>query len=142
MEEDLSDVLGAVYMECGMGSKHTGQFFTPYHLSELTAQLAVDIKKAAANDGMITLNEPSCGGGGMIIATCKILRDAKINYQRRLNVIAQDLDWNGVYMTYLQLSLIGCKAVVVQGDTLREPYAKHYPPERIMRTPAMMGMLI
>ena len=78
----------------------------------------------------------------MIIAACKVLHEAGFDFQRRLDVVAQDLDWKGVYMTHLQLSLIGCRATVVQGDTLKEPYVDNYPPERIMRTPAMMGMLI
>ena len=79
----------------------------------------------------------------MIIAACKILHEAGFDFQRRLDVVAQDLDWKGVYMTYLQLSLIGCRAVVIQGDTLKEPYnISKTPKAQIMRTPAMMGALI
>lgn len=142
LEEEYSDVLGSVYMEGGMGSKYTGQFFTPFHLSEVCARLGIDITNLP-EEGHISLNEPSCGGGGMIIAACKVLHEAGFDFQRRLDVVAQDLDWKGVYMTYLQLSLIGCRAIVVQGDTLIEPYtAATYPPERILRTPAMMGALI
>lgn len=141
LTEDMSDVLGEIYMEAGMGSKHTGQFFTPFHLSELCARMGIDIN-SIPKDGRISLNEPSSGGGGMIIAACKVLRDAGVNYQRRLDVVAQDLDWKGVYMTYLQLSLIGCRAIVVQGDTLADPYTGHYPESRTLRTPAQMGALL
>lgn len=144
LEEEMTDVLGEVYMAAGLGSKYTGQFFTPFHLSELCAKLSIDesdIVKMSEND-LIELHEPSCGGGGMIIAACKVLKDAGINYQRCLKVVAQDLDWKGVYMTYLQLSLIGCDAIVVQGDTLADPYRIGYPPERILRTPGEMGVLI
>ena len=139
LTENMSDVLGEIYMEAGMGSKYTGQFFTPFHLSELCARLGItDILE----NEQIELCEPSCGGGGMVIAVCKVLLSSGINYQKRLTVVAQDLDWKGVYMTYLQLSLIGCKAIVVQGDTLAEPYDVYKtPPERIMRTPALMGVL-
>lgn len=141
LTEDMSDVLGEIYMEAGMGSKYTGQFFTPFHLSELCARMGIDINNIP-KDGRISLNEPSSGGGGMIIAACKVLRDAGVNYQRRLDVVAQDLDWKGVYMTYLQLSLIGCRAIVVQGDTLADPYTGHYPESRTLRTPAQMGALL
>lgn len=141
LTEEYTDVLGQVFMESGMGSKYTGQFFTPYHLSELCARTGIDINNLP-EEGRIRLNEPSCGGGGMIIAACKVLHDAGFDFQRRLDVVAQDLDWKGVYMTYLQLSLIGCRAIVVQGDTLADPYVDNYPPDRIMRTPAMMGALI
>ena len=57
-------------------------------------------------------------------------------------MIAQDLDWNGVYMTYIQLSLLGVKATVVQGDTLHEPYRKGYDERRVFRTPTEMGLLL
>lgn len=142
LTEEMSDVLGEIYMETGMGSKYTGQFFTPFHLSEMCARLGITIEELPA-EGHISLNEPSCGGGGMIIAACKVLHEAGFDFQRRLDVIAQDLDWKGVYMTYLQLSLIGCRALVVQGDTLCEPYdPRETPKEHVMRTPAYMGVLL
>lgn len=142
LTEEMTDVLGQIYMETGMGSKHTGQFFTPFHLSELCARAGIDIDHLP-EAGRISLSEPSCGGGGMIIAACKVLHDAGFDFQHRLDVVAQDLDWKGAYMTYLQLSLIGCRALVVQGDTLREPYdPKQTDPARVFRTPAMMGVLM
>ena len=139
LTEEMTDVLGQIYMEAGMGSKYTGQFFTPFHLSEMCARMSIG---ELPDTGKISLNEPSCGGGGMVIAACKVLHEAGFDFQRRLDVVAQDLDWKGVYMTYLQLSLIGCRAIVVQGDTLIEPYTKNYPPDRMLKTPAMMGALI
>ena len=79
----------------------------------------------------------------MIIALAKVLKDRGINYQRCMDVVAQDLDWNGVYMTYVQLSILGIKATVVQGDTLANPYKDGlYHPERIFRTPGKMGLII
>ena len=137
LEQEYSDALGEIYMESGMGNKYTGQFFTPFHVSEMCAEM--NLPKDLPEH--LSLNEPSCGGGGMVIAACKVLHDRGFDFQRRLDVVAQDLDWKGVYMTYLQLSLIGCRAMVVQGDTLADPYRHGYPPERIMRTPAMMGVI-
>ena len=79
----------------------------------------------------------------MIIAAAKALSDSGINYQKHLEVVAQDLDWKGVYMTYLQLSLLGIKATVVQGDTLIEPFdPRKTDPRCILRTPAKMGALM
>lgn len=142
LEEEMTDVLGEVYMEAEMGNKYTGQFFTPFHVSELCAKAGIDLAELPET-GRISLHEPSCGGGGMVIAACKVLHDAGFDYQRRLDVVAQDLDWKGVYMTYLQLSLIGCRALVVQGDTLEEPFdRKRTDPAHIFRTPAYMGVLL
>ena len=59
-----------------------------------------------------------CSCGGMVLAKAKAIQAAGGNYQDTLKVIAQDLDWTGVYMTYTQLSMAGINAVVIQGDTL------------------------
>lgn len=142
LTEEMSDVLGDIYMQTGMGSKITGQFFTPFHLSELCARLSLQEQIKSFSGETIELNEPSCGGGGMIIAAAKVLKDAGINPQKHLKIVAQDLDWKGVYMCYLQLSLLGLKATVVQGNTLSDPYRKDYPAERTMKTPGWMGVLI
>lgn len=141
LEENITDILGKVYMDSGCGNKNTGQFFTPFHVSEAVAQLS--IPKDTSPEKPITLNEPSCGGGGMIIAAAKVLKDRGVNPQTSMKVVAQDLDWKGVYMTYIQLSLLGIDATVVQGNTLSEPYRKDcYPPERVFRTPKAKGLLI
>lgn len=139
LEYDMTDVLGQIYMESGMGSKAAGQFFTPYHLSYLCAELSMP---EPDDNGIYRINEPSCGGGGMIIAVAQVLKERGINYQKQMRVVAQDLDWKGVYMCYLQLSLLGINAIVVQGDTLADPYKKGYPPERVLYTPCKMGVLV
>lgn len=142
LEDEITDVLGEVYMAAGMGNKSTGQFFTPYHLSEALAGVAIPADISPAKP--LVLDEPSTGGGGMIIAAAEILRKRGLNHQKCMKVVAQDLDWKGVYMTYLQLSLLGIKAIVVQGNTLSEPFTdlRSYPKERVLLTPAQKGMLI
>lgn len=136
-EECMTDILGEIYMESGCGSKTTGQFFTPFHLSLLTAEMG--IPETVDESRPYIINEPSSGGGGMIIAAAKVLKDRGVNYQRCMEVTAQDLDWKGVYMTYVQLSLLGIRARVMQGNTLAD--VEGYPPERIFITPALAGML-
>ncbi len=140
MSEGPRDYLGEIFMESGCGNKYTGQFFTPFHVSYLCAEAAmadIDLSKK------LHINEPSCGGGGMIIAAAAVLQKQGINYQQRMDVVAQDLDWKAVYMCYTQLSLMGIKADVVQGDTLCDPYTGgNFPPERVFRTPARMGLLV
>lgn len=139
-DERIYDYLGEIYMKCEMGNSRTGQFFTPFHLSELTAKLSIDdIEKLKKTDDIITLNEPTCGGGGLILAYLKILKDNNINYQKRVKIVAQDLDFRSVYMTYVQLSLIGARAKVVQGDTLANPNVKEK--ECIFYTPMWKGLL-
>lgn len=142
LENNMSDVLGKIYMDAGCGNKNTGQFFTPFHISKAISGCTLPDDVSPEKPAMIY--EPSCGGGGMIIAVAKAIKEKDIDYQRAMKVIAQDLDWKAVYMTYVQLSLLGISAVVIQGDTLQEPLRrmKEYPPERIFRTPRKKGMLI
>lgn len=138
--EKIYDYLGEIYMKCEMGNNRTGQFFTPFNLSELTARLSIDdIEKIKKSDDIITLNEPTCGGGGLILAYLKYLKENGINYQKRIKIVAQDIDFRSVYMSYIQLSLVGARAKVVQGDTLAEPNVKDE--NYIFYTPMWKGLL-
>ena len=119
MEEEMTDILGYIYHHLELHSNNLGQFFTPYHLCRLMA----DVTEPVYNEkGYITVSEPSVGAGGNIIAFCEKLKKEGINYQKCVKVVGQDLDWKSVYMAYVQFSLYGIPAVVVQGDTLQNPY--------------------
>ena len=92
-----------------------------------------------STEDVITLTEPTCGSSGMIIAYARALRDKGINYQRLLDIKASDIDFACVYMSYIQLSLLGIKAVVVRQDSLLWEKVPH---EHIFVTPAKKGMLL
>lgn len=142
MQEGFGDILGEIYMRCEMGSSHTGQFFTPFHISVLNAELVMAGTLENYKSGKLHFHEPAAGAGGMIIAAAQVLTDHNISV-RNMEVVAQDLDWQGVYMCYVQLSLYGISAVVVQGDTLQQPYdPKLTEPYRVLKTPAKMGVLV
>ena len=115
----LSFLLGNIYMELSTGNSHTGQFFTPFHVCEMMAGIAL----ANYNGGIEYLNEPSSGGGANILAYAKVMKAKGYNYQQLLEVKAQDLDYKCVYMTYLQLSLAGVNAEVIQGNSLEEKHS-------------------
>lgn len=139
-QKGITDLLGEIYMESGCGSKATGQFFTPFHVSVLTAKMG--LQQNVSEHEKLIIDEPSVGGGGMVIAMAKVLKDRGINYQRCMEVVAQDLDWRSVYMAYVQFSLLGISAEVVQGNTLTEPYVQgQYPAECVFKTPMRMGVL-
>ena len=118
LEVEFQDFLGQMFMDLEMGNKWRGQFFTPYSVCKMMAQMSF-LNPDEFNDGkIVTLNEPACGGGAMVIASCECLRDAGINFQDQLRVIAQDVDITSAHMCFIQLSLIGCQAHVVVGNTL------------------------
>lgn len=139
LEDNPRDVLGEVFMRSGMGADAGGQFFTPFNVSTLMAEISTE---TALNSEVITLNEPSCGSGGAIIAVALALKKKGIDYQKAMRVVAQDLDWRCVFMCYVQLSLLGINAICVQGNTLMDPYRKGYPEQRILRTPKNVGALL
>lgn len=135
--ETPGDILGELLMELDLGSKLNGQFFTPYHLCELTSRLVID-KDKLTNEinekGYTTLNEPASGGGAMIIAFAEAMKELGFNPQRQLIVTCNDLDIKSVYMTYIQLSLLGIPAIVEHMNTLSlEKYSTWKTPGYILR---------
>lgn len=114
------DVLGSAYEELEVANKDAGQFFTPYHLCELIAELTVDeaMVEKARDEGFITIAEPACGAGAMIIAVANIMRAKGLNPQRQLHITAIDKSATAAYMCYIQLSLLGIPASVWIGNTL------------------------
>jgi len=136
LDNDIADVLGNVYMGLESGSKHTGQFFTPNRISRLTARLMPPVTDI---DKTIKFTEPTCGSGGMIIAYAKSLSEQGVNYQKKLEVVAQDIDYRCVHMCYVQLSLLGIKATVIRQNTLT---LEEVPEDSMFLTPAKMGVLV
>lgn len=115
IEKDPRDVLGGLYMSMGLGSKSTGQFFTPYHICKLMAK-TVDFSELKDIRKM-TILEPSCGSGANVIA-CYLEAVEKELYYPGISVTAVDLDLKAVCMAYVQFSLLGISAKVSQGNTL------------------------
>lgn len=121
---DIVDILGPFYEREHLGNSHLGQFFTPSHVSDLMAEITLEeentLKKNIEEKGFITMSEPTCGAGGMILSLAKALKKRHINYQQELLVEATDISDVCVYMTYIQLSLYGIPAVVYCGNALSQ----------------------
>lgn len=132
LEIGMADVLGQAYMELEISNKNTGQFFTPYSLCKMVAEMQIDdsLREKVKSQGFVTVNEPACGGGAMVIAMAEAMRNAGIEPQRHMHVVAQDVDPRSVHMTYLQLSLLHIPAVVQCGNTLTMEVSS------VWRTPA------
>lgn len=118
----FNDYLGELYMKSETSNKHTGQFFTPYSVSKACAAIAINeavVNEHIEQDKILTLNEPTCGAGGMILAAADILyNEYHFNISRNLIVECSDIDSRCVHMTYLQLGLAGIPAVIFKRDTL------------------------
>ncbi|MCX8967026.1 SAM-dependent DNA methyltransferase [Erwinia psidii] len=113
------DFLGSVFMSLEMGDAGRGQYFTPWDVASLMAQLQLcDIKAKLQRQPFITLNEPACGSGCMVLAFANALREAGLSPHRHLWVSATDVDPLAAGMAYIQLSLCGIAGEVVIGNSL------------------------
>lgn len=127
LEEKYQDFLGQVFSELNLGNSNKGQFFTPYHVSKMMAEINfIDMKNELNTKDFITLSEPCCGSGGMIIAYAETMKDKGYNYRHQLYVEAVDIDEICFKMTYIQLSLLGISAKVIRGDSLTMRYFEVY----------------
>jgi len=118
---DIQDFLGAAFQRLELSSHWKGQFFTPHNISMLMAQMILDAgaKKTVEERGYLTVSEPACGSGGMVIAFASAARSQGIEPQRQVFFEARDIDSTCVYMTMVQLSLLHLPAIVILGNTLK-----------------------
>ena len=116
------DFLGAMYMQLNLGSHWHGQFFTPYSVCRMMSEICCESVDAKLEEsGYISVCDPACGAGAMLIAFANTARKHKINYQDKVLFVAQDIDETAMLMCYVQLSLLGCNAAVIRGDSLAKP---------------------
>ena len=118
------DFLGELYMNLDLGNSKAGQFFTPYSICQLMAQVSINndlLKDQIKKHGWISINDCACGAGATLVAAANYLRTIGINYQQQALFVAQDVDMTVALMCYIQLSLLGCAGYVVVGNTLTEP---------------------
>lgn len=122
-ENPAQDLLGELYMRLEMGNEHRGQIFTPYTICELMAKLTAgdNLKEEIEKRGYISVNDPCCGAGALLIAFANEAKEQGINYQQRIEFVAQDIDFTAAMMCYIQLSLLGCAGYVIVGNTLTTP---------------------
>ena len=125
-ENPEQDFLGGIFMELGLGDGKNGQFFTPYHICDLMAKIAVDdVSKEIEEKGYVTIHDPCCGAGATLIAGVhevrRQLEKMNLNYQNHVLVVAQDIDEVVALMCYIHLSLLGVAAYIKVGDVFCDP---------------------
>lgn len=134
------DFLGSVYMALNLGMKKAGQFFTPYHVCQLMADITIgNLLPQVKEHGYITINDCACGAGATLIAGIhsarRVLEKENLNWQNHILVTAQDIDFTTALMCYIQLSLLGCAAYIKIGNSLTDPMRKNDSKENYWYTP-------
>jgi hypothetical protein len=99
------DVLGTWFEE-HLSHGRNGQFFTPWPVARMMAQMTV----AGAKPGQ-TVCDPACGSGRMLLAAAEV--------ERGLVLFGADVDHRCVKMAAINLRLAGLSGEVAWMDSLR-----------------------
>ena len=117
------DFLGKMYLNLNLGNHWKGQFFTPYDVCRIMAEITVGEKEQTELErkGYLSVCDCACGAGATLLAAANTFQRRKINYQRDVMFVGQDIDRVVGLMCYIQLSLLGCPGYVVIADALTNP---------------------
>ncbi len=136
LTENPRDFLGEIYMFENFRNKNAQQFFTPYHISEFMAEIALfdkNLKEIIEKTGYISISEPCCGSGCMIIAVSEVLKKHGYNPQQTMWFQGVDIDITCSRMAYIQTTLLGLSGEIIHGDTLKlETWHKYSTPMLIL----------
>lgn len=131
------DYLGTVFSALRLHDEWKGQFFTPYHIAVFMAQINIPKNPDEwKSKSTVTVSDPACGAGCLMIAYANELEKVFPDAKRKTVFYAQDIDRIAGLMAYIQLSLLGCRAVVKIGNSLLNPFTENEPiTENIWLTP-------
>ena len=122
------DFLGEMFSSLGLNSHWKGQFFTPYNIAKCMALInAKDKDEIDRTEGLISVSDCCCGAGCLLIAFANAMKEKGVNYQQKFLFYAQDVDPIAAMMCYIQLSIIGCRAIIKIGDSLLHPMTDNEP---------------
>ena len=72
--KEVVDLLGPIYMDTKSKDSKLGQVFTPEHVAELLARIAMGDEKSFKNqiekNGFVTVLDPACGSGRISFILC------------------------------------------------------------------------
>lgn len=113
----FTDVLGPFYLEVAAHSSKQarGEFFTPPELSRAMARMLIDVDSVKSAGRPITVAEPACGSGGMVLAVAELFAPDSVDL---LRVTCQDINPVAADMCYLNTTLWGIPAQILLGNTL------------------------
>lgn len=113
------DFFGAVAAEIGALDAKLGQFFTPYEVSRLMAEISLGDASATIRDkGFLTIQEPAAGAGGMILAAADAIEGQGFDPAATIWFEGIELNRPTFQMAYLQTALRGLAGKMVCGNAL------------------------
>lgn len=121
-ENPEQDFLGSLFMKLELGNHWKGQFFTPYSICQLMAEVnSENLENQIEEKGWVSVNDCACGAGATLIAMANTMKKHDVDYHNHALFVAQDIDRVAGMMCYIQLSLLGCAGYVAIANTLTNP---------------------
>jgi len=118
-QEGCVDILGDLYMQLELYNKWKGQFFSPDSICELMSKMVgANLVTEVEKQGYISVMDPCCGSGAMLIAFARNAEQAGVNYQTDVLFVGQDVDPVVAHMCYISMSLLALPGYVIIGNSL------------------------
>ena len=114
----FEDVIGGYYMEFALsqkGQQWNGEFHTPTTICDLMARMTLGDLSSVPAEGPITVCEPACGAGAMILSIAEVCSP---EIRRRLRVTAIDVSRTACDMAFINTTLWGVPTRVIHGNSL------------------------
>ncbi len=113
------DFLGAVAGEIGALDARLGQFFTPYEVSRLMANVSLTgVEEIIEKRGFYTVQEPAAGAGGMLLAMADVIEEKGFDLETSVWFEAVELSRPTFHMGYIQTAARGLAGRFVCGNSL------------------------
>lgn len=109
MSNQNRDVLGDLF-QSAVSHQERGQFFTPESLTTILAELTVGSPTDSAEQSEITISDPCCGTGRMLLAAAERHPNARLH--------GVDIDARCAKISAINLGLRQCYGWIVCGNTL------------------------
>ncbi len=118
----FEDLIGECYMEFALsqkGQQWHGEFHTPKPICDLMARMTLGEMESLPAEGPITICEPACGAGAMILSLGEACSP---EVRRRLRVTAVDISRTACDMAFINTTLWGIPARIIHGNSLTNEY--------------------
>ncbi|MBX3490851.1 N-6 DNA methylase [Parvibaculum sp.] len=136
--EEGGDFFGAMVADLGALNEGFGQYFTPFEVSRLMAEINLpddEMRRLVEANGFVTGCEPAAGSGGMIIAFSEVMKSRGFSPATHLWFTAVDIDPFCFHLCYVQLALLDICADVYLGDSIANRF------QEVASTPAKLRFL-
>lgn len=114
------DYLGELYMQLNMGNAKIGQFFTPYSISKLMAQINIG-KLIVPTSKIQRIYDPTCGSGSLLIAYAEVIKQSQCDINNYL-FYAQDISLISGLMCYIQFASLNLHGFIKIENTLSQGF--------------------